>query len=106
MKQYGFYKATSITRKQVGVIYSKAKSGVLKVEKWFMGDIYDLADYYGYDSNRSVEFCEGQIQFILNAIFENDIEKAQKYIDRTANWWYESYSQKNKAKCDRTVFVA
>lgn len=34
MKNYGAMKATEFTRKQIGVIYSKAKKGELKIEKW------------------------------------------------------------------------
>lgn len=106
MKQYGFYKATDITKKQISVIYGKAKSGALKVEKWFMSDLYNLADYYGHDYNRSVESDEFEVKTILEAVFENDLEKAQKLIDKTADKWYSLYSKKNQAKCDRAVFVA
>ena len=47
MKQKGPYKSTEFTRKQINVLYGKAKSGELKVEKWVMKEFYDLAEYRG-----------------------------------------------------------
>lgn len=49
MKQYGAMKATEFSRKQIGVIFAKAKAGELKVEKFVMSDFYTMADYYDYD---------------------------------------------------------
>lgn len=106
MKQYGSCKATEFTKKQINVVYGKAKSGDLKVEKWFINELYNLADYYGYDDNRTVECDERVVKEILKAVFENDNEKAQTLINETADDWYESYGRKTQAKCDRTVFVA
>ena len=105
MKQYGANKSTEFTGKQINVIFAKAKSGALKVEKWFMSELYVLADYYGYDDNRSVEESERQVFEILEAVFSNDTELAQKLIDETAEKWFNSYSFKNRKKCDRQVFV-
>lgn len=105
MKQHGFYKSTEFTKKQINVIWMNAKNDELKVEKWFLSELYELADYYGYDSNRNVEHEERQVKDILEAVFAKDIEKAQELIDRTADDWYNSYSRKNQAKCDRTAFV-
>lgn len=104
MKQYGASKATEFTRKQIGVLFSKAKSGALKVEKWFMNELYTLADYYGYDDNCSVADCERDVLKILEAVFAND-ESAQSLIDETENKWYGLYGRKTQAKCDRTAFV-
>lgn len=59
-----------------------------------------------YDDNRSVERDERSVKEILQAVFENNNEKAQKLIEETANDWYESYGRKTQAKCDRTIFVA
>ena len=42
MKVYGTYFATEFTKKQINVIYGKAKNGELKVEKWFIRDLYEL----------------------------------------------------------------
>lgn len=106
MKQYGAMKATEFTKKQINVIYGKAKSGALKVEKWFITELYNLADYYGFDDNRSVEADEREVKLILEAVFANDNVKAQKLIEKTADRWFNSYSRKNQAKCDRNAFVA
>lgn len=106
MKQYGFNKATEFSRKQINVVFAKAKSGAIKVEKWFINELYNLAEYYGYDDNRSVEMSEKQVLAILEAVFANDNEKAQNLIDAVENDWFNSYSRKNQAKCDRTAFIA
>lgn len=105
MKQYGFNKATEFTKKQINVIYGKAKSGQLKVEKWYMSNLYDLADYYGYDDNRSVEFEEVFVKKILNAVFDGDMETAQNIIEERTNKIYESLSRKNKERCNRELYV-
>lgn len=105
MKQYGFYKSTEFTAKQISVVYYKAKNGELKVEKWFMQELYNLADYYGYDDNRSVEVVEAKIKKILEAVFSKDMQKAQELINCVANDMFESFGRKNQAKCDRTLFV-
>ncbi len=106
MKQYGMNKATEITKKQVGVIYGKAKTGALKVEKWFISELYDLADFYGMDTNRSAEMAETEAKTILEAVFENDLATAQKRIDRIAEMWYSRFSRKKQETCNRAEFVA
>lgn len=105
MRQDGFYKSTEFTKKQISVIYGKAKSGALKVEKWFIAHIYDLADYSGYDDNGNVAQSEREVKTILNAVFENDLEKAQELINKTADDWYERAGKKTNAKRDRNAFV-
>ena len=105
MKQNGAFKATEFTKKQINVIYGKAKSGQLKVEKWYMTNLYNLADYYGYDDNRSVEFEEVFIKKILDAIFDGDLETAQKIIKERTDSTYESLSSKNKEKCNRELYI-
>ena len=106
MKQYGYQKATEFSKGQISVIYGKAKRGELKVEKWFMQELYNLADYFGYDDNHSVEQSESAVNDILEAVFANDNEKAQTLITSTADKWYSLYGKKTQAKCDRKIFVA
>lgn len=106
MKQYGAMFATEFTKKQISVIYSKAKAGELKIEKWFMSELYNLADFYGYDSNRSVARTEIEVKNILEAVFAGDTEKAQQLINKYTSAWYNAYGRKTQAKCDRTVFAA
>lgn len=105
MKQYGANFATEFTKKQIGVVYGKAKSGILKVEKWYMSNMYDLADYYGYDSNRSVAESERHIKKILEAVFSNDLENAQNLINEDSDRVYRLFSKKNQAACDRALYV-
>lgn len=105
MTQYGFKKSTDFTKKQINVIFAKAKAGALKVEKWFMSELYILADFFGYDDNRSMEMSEREVLSILDAVFANDAALAQRLIDETATKWYDAYSFKNQAKCDRTLYV-
>lgn len=81
MKQYGFNKATEISAKQINVIYGCAKRGDLKVEKWVMKKMYNLADYYGYDYNGSVEREEASVKRILDAVFAKDYQEAQRLIN-------------------------
>lgn len=106
MKQYGMMKATEFTKKQINVIFAGAKRGELKVEKWFIHELYILADYYNYDDNGNVARSEVQVMKILDAVFSNEIEKAQELIDYMENVWYSGMSRKNKAECDRNLFVA
>lgn len=81
MKIYGANKATEFTRKQISVIFRNAKAGNLKIEKHIINDFYNLADYYGFDDNKSVERAEFHIMQILDDVFGGDFEKAQKHID-------------------------
>lgn len=106
MKNYGANKVTEFTRKQISVLYAKAKRGELKIEKWFIGTLYDLAEYYGYDSNGIVAERESSILIILESVFAGKIEKAQEEIDFLTSKIYKSYGRKMQAGIDRSVFVA
>lgn len=103
MKEYGAKKATEFTAKQVGVIYAKAKAGEMKVEKWVMSDLYNLADYYGFDDNHSVESAEREVLTILDAVFAGDTEKAQELLDAYAEKTYSLLGRKSKERLDHTV---
>lgn len=102
MKEYGSKKATEFTKKQIGVIYRMAKNGELRVEKWVMSDLYNLADYFGYDDNGSVAESEKKVLQILEAVFGNKAEKAQELIDKYTEKTFELLSRKNKENADRT----
>lgn len=106
MVQYGSKKATEFTTKQINVIYAKAKSGMLKIEKWVISELYDLANYYGYDDNGSVSRLEWHINNIIEAVFAGNIESAQELLSEYADREYECKSLKARAKIDRTAFVA
>lgn len=106
MTRYGFMKSTEFTKKQINVVYAKAKSGLLKIEKWFINELYSLAEFYGYDDNGAVENCEERVLKILNSVFLNNINEAQNLIDSTSNYWFNGYTERTQSKIDRTQFVA
>lgn len=103
MKAYGMNKATEFTKKQISVIYGMSKRSELKVEKWVISEFYDLAEYYGYDSNGSVELSERTILNILNAVFDKDVERAQKLIDWYTEVNFERMTKKAQAKANRSL---
>lgn len=103
MKAYGANKATEFSRKQIGVIYYKAKNKELNVEKWVISRFYDLADYYGYDDNMSVEREETDILQILDKMFAGELDKAQELInDYTSKVW-ELLGRKSQEKANREL---
>lgn len=103
MKAYGNNKATEFSKKQIGVIYRMAKNGELKVERFVMTNLYDMADYYGYDDNHSVEREESKILSILELVFNKDIEAAQVAIDEYTEWLYNSLSAKYQRATNREL---
>jgi len=103
MKTYGPNKATEFSKKQISVIYGAAKRGDLKIEKWVIGEFYDLAEYYGYDDNHSVERAESDILDILDKVFAKDMTGAQELIDRYTEDNWNRMSAKYRAKADRTL---
>ena len=100
MKNYGMNKATEFTKKQISCLYGAAKRGELKIEKWIITEFYDLADYYGYDDNRSVEEAERDILAIINSYFEKD-GNTQKLIDDYTAKTYALLGAKRKDTVDR-----
>ena len=105
MKNYGANKATEFSKKQISVIYGMAKRGELKVEKWVISDLYDLADYYGYDDNGTVEYAEREVKSILESVFAGDVESAQTKIDAYTEKHFNLLSIKYQKKANRD-FVA
>jgi hypothetical protein len=105
MKAYGFKKATEFSKKQISVIYGCAKRGELKVEKWMMSNMYDLADFYGTDDNGSVEKEETEILSILESVFGHDMDSAQAKLDRYTENLFGKLTEKRQKASDR-AFVA
>ena len=101
MKQYGARFATEFTKRQIGVIYRMAKNGELKVEQWVMNQFYNLADFYGYDDNRSVADEEVKILHILDKVFANETAEAQELIDEYTTWLFGHISTKRQATVKR-----
>lgn len=105
MRSYGMNKATEFSKKQISVIYGKAKAGQLKIEKWLISRFYDLADFYGIDWNRGIEKNERDILRILDAVFSDDLQKAQEEINFVTESWFKCLSIKGQKNADR-AFVA
>lgn len=105
MKRYGMNQATEFSRKQIGVIFANAKKGSLKVEKWAMSRMYDLADFYGMDSNGSIAKEEQRIKAILDKIFAGNMEGAQEEIDAYTEIVFGEFTTKAQASFDRS-FIA
>jgi hypothetical protein len=103
MKQYGARFATEFTKKQIGVIYRMAKAGDLKVEQWIMNQLYNLADFYGYDDNRSVAEEEVKVLQILDKVFANETAEAQELINEYTDWLFDHISAKRQAQVNRNL---
>lgn len=72
-----------ITRKQVGVIFGNMKKGNLKVNQKTIGMMYDTANAPAYEQQQSQSKQEiaAYVRLIVNAIFDKDMEYAQKEIN-------------------------
>ena len=81
MRSYGAMKSTEFTKKQINVLYALNKNGVLEIAPEVLKRLYNLADYYGYDDNGSVEWDERKVLIIIDAVFAKDYEKAQRFIN-------------------------
>ena len=103
MKQYGAFKATEFTARQISAIYRKAKNGELNVEKWVINRFYELADYYNYDDNGSIAEEETKINEILASVFANDLITAQELINKYTKETFGLLSAKRQAKCDKSL---
>lgn len=101
MRQCGANKTTEFTRKQINVLYFKAKKGELNIEKWMISKLYDLSEYCGYDDNKSIEQDERTILNILDLMFANDLANAQELINDFTESYFNRLSKKNQIKCDR-----
>ncbi len=97
-------KATETSRKQISVIYAKAKSGELKIERWLMNVLYDHADYYNFDNNGTVEYEERSfVKPLVEAVFNGKIDEAQAMIDGYTSKINENYSSKFVKNANRNL---
>ena len=96
-------KATNISRKQIGVIFGKAKRGELKVQRFVMSDFYDIADFYNYDDNGNVERAEAQIRRILDEVFAGNDQKAQELIDSYTETLFNQLGVKAQQKANKNL---
>lgn len=100
MKKYGFNKATEFSKKELAPLYKAAKNGELKVERLVMSRLYELADYYGYDSNHSIELEERDILQILRL---TDTKEIQDAINLYTEKNFKLFSKKAQEKFDRRI---
>ena len=94
----------TITRKQANVIFACAKAGKIKLERWQMSSIYNLADKADdciVDWNGSTRKDRETVRDILDNIFAGDFEKAQARIDKFYN--LADYGKKFKDRADRRL---
>lgn len=92
MKRYANgMKATEFNKTQIENLKQ-----IVKLERWFYQHLLNLAGYYGYDDNRSVEEEE---QAILKALNENQID-AQITLNRLSEKVIKAYGL-NRSELDR-----
>ena len=103
MKTSDTTNSTKITRKQINVIYAKAKSGDLKIERWLMNELYDLPEWPDYDMDKTTIRFKENVLKILDAVFANDLEKAQELINETADSRYTKLAAPTRGKLIRSI---
>jgi hypothetical protein len=96
-------KATEFSGKQISVIYRAAKAGDLKVEKWVSKEFYNLADFYNFDDNGSIERAESKVLAILEAVFAGDFQKAQELVDQYTETEWNLLGAKAQKRADRNL---
>ncbi len=80
-----------ITRKQIDVIFSKAKAGELNVEKWMMNSLYRMTEMGSLPYTTYVE-----IKHMLDDVFSGNISNAQRLIDEMTEEEYKKLCKYNE----------
>ena len=80
-----------ITRKQIDVVFSKAKAGELNVEKWMMNSLYRMTEMGSLPYTTYVE-----IKHILDDIFSGNISNAQRLINEMTEEEYKKLCKYNE----------
>lgn len=96
-------KATEFGKKQISAIYAAAKRGDLKVERWAMSDLYNMADYYNYDSNGNAARAEQKILAIIDKVFAGKMDEAQELIDAYTESTWTALGIKDQKKASREL---
>jgi len=95
----------TITRKMANVIFACAKAGKIKLERWQMSSIYNLADKssddYIIDWNGNTSKEVDAVREILNCVFSGDFEKAQAKINKAFD--LADYGKSFRNKADRRL---
>lgn len=101
MKVYGNgMKATEFNKRDLAPIYRMAKEGTLKVEKWFMNDLYNMAEYYNFDNNGNAERYERKVLDLLKI---EDIAELQDAINEMTESEYSLLGIKAQQKANRNM---
>lgn len=90
-------KSSNIKKSDLAPLYKKAKAGDVQVEKWFMSKMYDLAGFYGYDDNCTMQRFENRIERILSAK-----DELQTVINEMTELTLQEYTLKYQSKFDRS----
>ena len=98
-------RATGFSKKQINVLFAKAKNHELQIEAWFMKRMYSLADFYGYDENRSIEHEEQGILLIIEAVFSGDLEKTQSLINRETENIFDTFIPRYQKTFDKSYIA-
>ena len=80
-----------ITRKQIDVIFSKAKAGELNVEKWMMNSLYRMTEMGSLPYTTYVE-----IKHMPDDVFSGNISNAQRLIDEMTEEEYKKLCKYNE----------
>lgn len=80
-----------ITRKQIDIIFSKAKAGELNVEKWMMNSLYRMTEMGSLPYTTYVE-----IKHMLDDVFSGNISNAQRLIDEMTEEEYKKLCKYNE----------
>jgi len=79
---------TTLTRKQVNVIYINAGKGLLGTERWVISRMYLLADGADVHECPDPDKEKRKIRDVVDLIFAQNLEGAQKALDEyTQETW-------------------
>lgn len=92
---------SSITRKQVNVLFAKAKAGELKIERFAISAMYDLADGYFWEAGESMKEDEKNVKAAVNNVFNGKMSAAQDRINKYTAEIFGRCTEKKQAELNR-----
>jgi hypothetical protein len=82
IKHYGARIATGFKGKDItDSVKDAAKRGKISIKQYMLSEMYDLAHYYGYDSNGGARHEAEMVANIINAVNKGNYKNAQRGID-------------------------